>query len=102
MMEELKVRFYMDKQTGCISFYLPDLAKAFGIKIHKPGKSKKGWISYCELGKLAREINELIWGFDETLVLESEKQVKFMAENREEKGDAADGRRSAGRGPESR
>ena len=93
MMEELKVRFYMDKQTGCISFFLPDLNKVFGIKIRKPGKLRGGWISYCELWKLAGEINELIRGFDETLVSVSEKQVKFMAENRGEKGGADGGSR---------
>ena len=96
MMEELKVRFYMDKQTGCISFFLPDLNKVFGIKIRKPGKSKNGWISYCELWKLADDINKMLRGFDEKLIESSEKHLKFVAENREEKGDAADGGRSAG------
>lgn len=93
-MEELKVRFRMDEQTGCISFfYLPDLAKAFGIKIRKPGKSKNGWISYCELWKLADDINKMLRGFDEKLIESSEKYLKFVAEIREKKGDADGGSR---------
>ena len=93
MMEELKVRFYTDTETGCISFYIPDLAKAFGIKIHKPGKSKKGWISYRDLVKLADSINNLIRSFDETHIELCEKYLKFVAEIREKKGDEDGGSR---------
>ena len=102
MAEEVTVKYVLEESSGCIYFYLPDLNKAFGIKIHKPGKLRGGWISYCDLRKLADDINELIRGFDETLVSISEKHVKFISEKRDEKGDAADGRRSAGSRPGSR